>query len=210
MRRLQQSRAKNRRLRAFLRVEILIARAEGETVRFPHRWASDDFDRKIEIAHHSANDGELLKILFSKDRGVRLERDETVLSPRCRRRENVRAAKRRRASPRATFSSTMSRTIIGIHFVRRRAKENVHALGPTDFFVRRFRPRITRKIRARLELQRVHEDADRHFARRCRRVARASRISEMCPACSAPIVGTSTRHVSLVAGMRAQLCHGGR
>ncbi len=76
MRRLQQSRAENRRLRAFLRIEILVARAEGETVRFAHRWASDDLDRKIEIAHEAANDGELLKILFAKNRGVRLEEME--------------------------------------------------------------------------------------------------------------------------------------
>ena len=30
-----------------------------------------DFDRKIQVAHHSPNDGQLLKIFFAEDRGVR-------------------------------------------------------------------------------------------------------------------------------------------
>src|SRR5207248_10109437 len=55
----------------------------------------------------------------------------------------------------------VNRAIIKIHFAR--SKKQVHSSVLAKFLVRRFRPRIFLKIRSRLELQRIDEDADCHF-----------------------------------------------
>src|SRR5205085_10387055 len=75
---LLQRALQDRRLRALIRIQVLVPRAARESVPFPHRRYTDDFNRKIQVSHHSPNDNELLKILFAKDRGVRRQQMEQL------------------------------------------------------------------------------------------------------------------------------------
>src|SRR2546430_2238609 len=64
------------------------------------------------------------------------------------------------------------RAVGRMHFVRRGPKEKIDLFRAADFFIRRFWPRITRKIRAGLELQRVNKNAYDNFAVAARLLAR--------------------------------------
>jgi len=57
---------KNRGAAALLGCEVTVARAEGEAVGFAHDRAGDKFHRKIEIAHHGAENGNLRGILLAE------------------------------------------------------------------------------------------------------------------------------------------------
>ena len=138
----------DRRLRTLFRAEILIARAERETVRFAHGRAGEDLDREIEIADHSPNDGELLKILFPKNRRVRREEMKQLRHHRADAAEMARPGSAAEPLRKRRFLDE-SRAIVRIHFVRRGPKDQIHAFRAADFLVRRFRPRIAGKIRAR-------------------------------------------------------------
>ena len=160
---LKQGRAQHRRLLAFGRAQILIARTAGQAVGFPHGRRADDLDLKIQVAHHPADDGELLEILLAKNSRVRRENVKEL------RHDRADAAKM--SGPRLAAQRGRKRILLdrdrkigGIHFVRRRAEKNIHAGASAKLVVIRFRPRIFLVITARGELERIHEDADRDLA----------------------------------------------
>src|SRR6266705_4421171 len=59
------------------------------------------------------------------------------------------------------------------------SKKNIDSFCSAKLFIGGFRPWIARKIRARLELQRIHKNADRHFAITAGLFARQSNERDM-------------------------------
>src|SRR5205085_3531882 len=57
-----------------------------------------------------------------------------------------------------------NRTIVRVHLGGSRPKQKIDPSGATKFFVLLFWPRITLVVAARLELQRIHKNADHDFA----------------------------------------------
>src|SRR5438105_2195579 len=151
------------RLRTLLRVQILIARTAGQAVRLAHRRRADDLDRKIQVAHHPPNDGELLKILLTENRGIWRKQMEQLRHDRADAAEMSRA---RPAAERVRERSLLDRDgkISGIQFLGARSKQDIDASLPAKLIIIRFRPRIFFVIAAGSELQRVHENADGDFA----------------------------------------------
>src|SRR5438270_5028610 len=138
---------------------MLIARPAGQAVRLAHRRRADDFDRKIQIAHYPPNDGELLKILLTENRGIWRKQMEQLRHDRADAAKMSRARRpAERIRERVLFHG--NRKISGIQSVELRPKENVHAGLPAKLIIIRFRSRIFFVISAGSELQRVHENAD--------------------------------------------------
>src|SRR5438270_8307210 len=138
---------------------MLIARPAGHAVRFAHRRRADDFDWKIQVAHHPPNDGELLKILLTENRGIWRKQMEQL------RHDRADAAEMSRARPpaeRVRERSLLDRDgkIGSVHFLGARSKQDIDAGLPAKLIIIRFRPRIFFVIAARRELERVHENAD--------------------------------------------------
>ena len=72
----EQSFAQHRRLRSLLLAQILITGTAGQPVAFTNSRHPDNFDSKIKVAHHPADDRQLLKILFAKNSRIRRENVE--------------------------------------------------------------------------------------------------------------------------------------
>ena len=58
---------------ALLRAKTGISGRECETVVLPHRGVASDFHRDIEVPDHAPDNRELLEVLVSEDRNLRLE-----------------------------------------------------------------------------------------------------------------------------------------
>jgi len=63
----------HQRLPPLLRIEIDVARTHGQAVDLAHNQAGNDFNRKIQVAHHAANDGDLRRVFLSEEGGVRFD-----------------------------------------------------------------------------------------------------------------------------------------
>src|SRR5207248_9360506 len=109
------------------------------------------------VAHHSPDDRKLLVILYPEHR-----RDwHQQINRLCHHSTDTlemsrpRGPAKRRRQPRLF---DVNRAIIKIHFAR--TKEQIHSSVLAKFFIRGLRPWIFLKIRARLELQWINENAD--------------------------------------------------
>ena len=127
--------------------------------------------RKIEIAHHPSNDGQLLEILFSENSRVRRKEMKQF---RHHRADSFEMSGTRPSAERLRkrFFLDDHRAIRKIHFGRFRAEQHVDSRRTAKLFIRSFWTRIFFEIRAGLELQWIHEDADRYLTVRARRFSR--------------------------------------
>src|SRR5207248_9191373 len=114
---------------------------------------------EIEIAHHSLNNGQLLKILLAENGGIRRENVEQ-LRDHCANPAEV-------SGTRFAFQRTRQRNlfyerrpIVWIHLLDRRTKQKVDASGSAEFVVGFFRPWIALVIAARLKLERINKNTD--------------------------------------------------
>src|SRR5882724_13621256 len=159
----QQCFAQNRGLLPLVGGQIHVARTARQSICFAHGGDRDDVDLVIQIAHHSANDGQLLKIFFAKYGRVRLQNVEQF------RHHRANAAEMSR--PRFAFEHARQRiffhrhrAIIRIHLGRAWPKQKIDIQLSAQFFVFLFWSRITFVIASRLELERIYKNADDHFA----------------------------------------------
>src|SRR6185437_4205203 len=60
-------------LLALPRIQIGIPRAHGQSIGFAHDGADHDLDRTLEIAHHTTDDGDLGRVLLSKESKIGLD-----------------------------------------------------------------------------------------------------------------------------------------
>src|SRR5713226_10570673 len=69
---LHQRTKQHKRGPPLLWVEIGIARAHGQPVRLAHDGTDDDLNRKVEVAHHAADDRRLSRVLLPEESDIRL------------------------------------------------------------------------------------------------------------------------------------------
>src|SRR5215471_20450101 len=143
----------------FLWLEILVTGTHGQTVAFSNRGHADDSDRKIQILHHSSNNGELLHILFAEKRIIR-SHNIKQLHHHCGDSAKMAGPKFAAKVLADTRNIDECELRCSIHFVIRGSKDEVHSVLPADLEIVTQRPRITRVVLTRTELQRVNEDAD--------------------------------------------------
>src|SRR5204863_7158653 len=138
--------------------------------------------REIQAAHHSPDAPPSLAIQFPEHR--RCSRQETKKlchhSTDTLEMPRPRGPAKPRRQPRLF---DVNRAIIKIHFAR--TKEQIHSSVLAKFFIRGLRPWIFLKIRSRLELQWINENADCDFpgiSRMFTRDANQLQVSPMqCP-----------------------------
>src|SRR6185436_327920 len=54
-----------------LGVQVLVSRAQGQSIRLPNDWLNNELNIKIQVANHATQDDGLLGILLSKHSAVR-------------------------------------------------------------------------------------------------------------------------------------------
>src|SRR5262249_33808695 len=108
------------------------------------------------------NDRQLLKIFFAKHRRFRLQNVEEF--------SDDRADAAKMSGPRFSLEQIRkrilvdeNRSIAGVQFFRARTKKKIDTGVAAEVFILLFRPRITFIIGSRLELKRIHKDADCDF-----------------------------------------------
>src|SRR5205814_5018655 len=138
---------------------VLVPRTARQPVRLAHGGDTDDLDRKIQVAHHPADNGELLKIFFTEDGGIRLQDMKQFRDHRTNATEMP--------GPRLAFERVREgallhrdRKIDSIHFLRRWPKQNIYSGVPAKLVVIGFRPRIFFVIASRRKLKLVHKNTD--------------------------------------------------
>lgn len=66
------------RVFAVLRSQADVSGGKGEAIGFPNRWVAHDFDGDVQIANHPLDEGDLLKVLISKNSVGGLEKIEEL------------------------------------------------------------------------------------------------------------------------------------
>src|SRR6266704_789435 len=158
---------------AFLSAQIHVARATREPVCFAHRRHRHDVDLVIEIAHHPANDGELLEIFLSKHRRVRLQNIEELRDD-CTNASEMPRPRFALEHVRQRIFLYERRALVRIHFVERRPGQKIDTRSSAEIVILLFRPWISFVIASRPKLEWVYENADDYFAISPRLLARNS------------------------------------
>ena len=180
------ARLRDERLRALGGAEIDVARAERQPVGSRTMGQTTISVAEPQVGHHAPQHGHLCSILLAEEGAVGLRGDQQlgnhrghaakVPGPGCAietARSGLDLDKRRRAR--------------WIKLFDRGREDHIRAFGLGQRAIGLEGARIAGVILVGSELRGVDEDADGDVAdtRRC-----AARISEACPACSAPMVGT--------------------
>ena len=156
---LLQGSRKDRRLGPFVGRKIGVPRAHGQPVRFPDNGRAHDLDREMEIANHAPDDGELLKVLFTKYGEIGLDDEEELCHHRAHAAEMVRPAGTAKPSGKAGFLDG-HRSVRIINRGDFRKENEIRPLGVASCQIRFDRARICAQIFVGSELRRVHEDTD--------------------------------------------------
>jgi hypothetical protein len=160
---LQKRSSEQGRLLSFINAEVLVARAQRQTVFFPHCRHADNLHREIQVAHHSSHNYELLKIFLAKYRDIGRENIEEF----CHDGANalkMTGARSTAESPGQNRFLDCDRAVVEIHFLNAGPEEEIHARAAAQFFVRFFQPGITIKIGPGFELQWINETTNENFS----------------------------------------------
>ena len=142
-------------------IQIGIARAHGQAVRFADDRANRDLNREIQVAHHAADDGHLRRIFLSEEGDVGLDDVKQLGHDRGHAAEvaGTRASVELVAQSLDRYPRGLA---LRIHLVDGRREQNIDALFFQQRAVAFEGARILRQIFRRAELRGVHEDGNGH------------------------------------------------
>ena len=140
-------------------IQVLIPRADRQTVGLADRRYRGNFDGNIQIRHHAPDDCQLLHVLFAEIGAVRPDDVEQFQNNRCHSAEMPRPefAAEVFAHPRDLREGQRRERV---HFVRRWIENDVRTLPPANLHVLFQCSRISRVVLIGTELKRIDKNTD--------------------------------------------------
>ena len=159
----EESGTKRGGLGAFFGAHVAIAAAHGEAVRFAHGFDAVKHDIEVEIAHETADDGELLIVFFAEDGVVALHEIEELGDDGADAFEVTGAAGTAEELREAGLEECDA-AIRGIKLLGLRGEDHVRAVVTAEAEVLDEGAGVFAEIFAGAELQWIDEDADGDIA----------------------------------------------
>src|SRR5205809_2430491 len=140
-------------------IQVLIPRADRQTVGLANRWYRGNFDGNIQVRHHAPDDCQLLHILFAEIGAVRADDVEQLQNNCCHSAEMSRPefAAEMFAYPRNLRGGQLRDRV---HFVRRWIENDVRTLLPANLQVLFQCSWISGVVLVWTELKRIDKNAD--------------------------------------------------
>jgi hypothetical protein len=147
----------SRRHDPFLWSQVSIARTYGQPVAFSNGRMPNDANGKIQIPHHSPDDGELLPILFSKDGSIRMG-DQEQLRHHCTYSTKMTGPCSSAQGSRERAFVDKHRAVLMIHLMHAGIEHEVRSRSPANFQIVTERLRIFRVVLRGPKLNGVDEN----------------------------------------------------